>query len=147
VQEANWELHKKQKEAEAILYERKTEAEAQIALSDAVFYARKRAAEAELYAKKNEAEGIVTLGNSQGVYVSTLLNALGGDYTAVRNYFMINGGMFQDIAKTNGDSGGEKTEGGMGMKEVADVYKMLPPLFKTVHEQTGMLPYMDGNLI
>jgi flotillin len=79
------------------------------------------------------------------VYVSTLLNKLGGDYTAVRDYLMINGGMFQDIAKinaepirglepkisiwTNGDNGGEKTEGGMGMKEVAGVYKMLPPLF------------------
>ncbi|KAI7988433.1 Flotillin-like protein 1 [Camellia lanceoleosa] len=36
---------------------------------------------------------------------------------------------------TNGDGG----EGG-AMKEVASVYKMLPPLFKTVHEQTGMLP-------
>jgi flotillin len=35
-----------------------TEAEAQIALADATFYARKQAAEAELYAKKKEAEGI-----------------------------------------------------------------------------------------
>ncbi|CAL5427438.1 unnamed protein product [Camellia sinensis] len=26
------------------------------------------------------------------------------------------------------------------MKEVSGVYRMLPPLFKTVHEQTGMLP-------
>ncbi|RHN41334.1 Flotillin-like protein 4 [Medicago truncatula] len=153
-QEANWELYKKQKEAEAILYEKKTEAEAQIALANATFYARKQAAEAELYAKKKEAEGIVTLGNGQGVCVSTLLNALGGDYTAVRDYLMINGGMFRDIAKinaeairglepkisiwTNGDNGGEKTDGGIGMKEVAGVYKMLPPLFKTVHEQTGM---------
>jgi len=99
----------------------------------------------------------VTLGQAQGVYVSTLLNALGNDYTAVRDYLMINGGMFQEIAKINseairglepkisiwtngGDNGGEITEGAMGMKEVAGVYKMLPPLFKTVHEQTGMLP-------
>ncbi|AES60811.1 SPFH/band 7/PHB domain membrane-associated family protein [Medicago truncatula] len=154
VQEANWELYRKQKEAEAILYEKKAEAEAQKALSDATFYARKQAAEAELYAKKKEAEGIVTLGNAQGVYVSTLLNALGNDYTALRDYLMINGGMFQEMAKINaeavrglepkisiwtngGDNGGE---GSMGMKEVAGVYKMLPPLFKTVHEQTGMLP-------
>ena len=157
VQEASWELYKKQKEAEAILYEKKAEAEAQKASADATFYASKQAAEAELYAKKKEAEGIVTLGQAQGVYVSTLLNALGNDYTAVRDYLMINGGMFQEIAKINseairglepkisiwtngGDNGGEITEGAMGMKEVAGVYKMLPPLFKTVHEQTGMLP-------
>jgi len=126
-------------------------------LADATFYARKQAAEAELYAKKKEAEGIVTIGQAQGVYVSTLLNALGNNYTAVRDYLMINGGMFQEIAKINaeavrglepkisiwtngGDNGGGITEGAMGMKEVAGVYKMLPPLFKTVHEQTGMLP-------
>lgn len=157
VQEANWELYKKQKEAEAILYEKKAEAEAQKALADATFYARTQAAEAELYAKKKEAEGIVTLGNAQGVYLSALLNALGNNYTAVRDYLMINGGMFQEIAKINaeavrglepkisiwtngGDNSGGITEGAMGMKEVAGVYKMLPPLFKTVHEQTGMLP-------
>ncbi|KEH44434.1 SPFH/band 7/PHB domain membrane-associated family protein [Medicago truncatula] len=154
---ANWELYKKQKEAEAILYEKKAEAEAQKALADATFYACKQAAEADLYAKKKEAEGIVTLGNAQGAYVSTLLNALGNDYTALRDYLMINGGMFQEMAKINaeavrglepkisiwtngGDNGGGIAEGSMGMKEVAGVYKMLPPLFKTVHEQTGMLP-------
>ena len=126
-------------------------------MADSTFYAHKQEAEAELYAKKKEAEGIVTLGNAQGAYVSTLLNALGNNYTAVRDYLMINGGMFQEIAKINvesvrglepkvsiwtngGDNGGGITEGAMGMKEVAGVYKMLPPLFKTVHEQTGMLP-------
>ncbi|KAK2445947.1 flotillin protein [Trifolium repens] len=157
VQEANWDLYKKQKDSEAILYEKKAEAEAQIALADATFYARKQAAEAELYAKTKEAEGIVTLGNAQGVYVSTILNALGGNYYALRDYLMINGGMYQEIAKINaeairglepkisiwsngGDSGGKISEDAIGMKEVAGVYKMLPPLFKTVHEQTGMLP-------
>jgi flotillin len=88
------------------MYEKKTEAEAKIALADATFYARKQAAEAELYAKKKEAEGIVTLGNGQGVYVSTLLNKLGGDYAALRDYlnqrlvFGLNGA----------DNSGEKTE-------------------------------------
>ncbi|XP_024633654.1 flotillin-like protein 3 isoform X2 [Medicago truncatula] len=153
VQEANWELYKKQKEAEAILFEKKAEAEAQKALADSTFYARKQEAEAELYAKKKEAEGIVTLGNAQGAYVSTLLNALGNNYTAVRDYLMINGGMFQEIAKINAEAvrglepkisiwtnGGDNSGGEGAMKEVAGVYKMLPPLFKTVHEQTGMLP-------
>jgi flotillin len=92
------------------------------------------------------------------VYVSTLFNALGGNYYALRDYLMINGGMYQEIAKINaeairglepkisiwsngGDSGGDADANAMGgMKEVAGVYKMLPPLFQTVHEQTGMLP-------
>jgi flotillin len=32
-------------------------------------------------------------------------------------------------------NGGERVEGSMVMKEVTGVYKMLLPLFKTVHEQ------------
>jgi flotillin len=125
-------------------------------LADATFYARKQAAEAELYAKKKEAEGIVALGQAQGVYVNTLFNALGGNYYALRDYLMIDGGMYQEIAKINaeairglepkisiwsngGDSGGDANAMG-GMKEIAGVYKMLPPLLKTVHEQTGMVP-------
>lgn len=164
VQEANWELYKKQKAAEAILFEKEKEAEAQKALAEAAFFARQQVAEAELYAKKKEAEGLVAYGQAQGAYLRTLLDAMGGNYGAVRDYLMINGGMFQEIAKinaeairglepkisiwtTNGSNGGDlTTDGGggggaaMGMKEVANVYKMLPPLFKTVHEQTGMLP-------
>ncbi|GJZ53437.1 flotillin-like protein 4 [Tanacetum coccineum] len=137
VQEANWELYKKQKEAEATLYE------------------KEKAADGELYAKQKQAEGIVALAKAQGAYISTLSGALGGDYLALRDYLMINGGMYQDMAKINGDAikglqpkisiwtgangSGEGGDGG-AMKEFADVYKTLPPLLSTVHEQTGMVP-------
>jgi len=159
VQEANWDLYKKQKAAEAILYEREKEAEAQKAIAEATFYARQQMADGELYAKQKEAEGLLALAQAQGAYLRTLLDALGGNYTSLRDYMMINGGMFQEIAKINGDamrglqpkisiwtsgSGGEVVDasgiGSNAMKEVAGVYKMLPPLFKTVHEQTGMQP-------
>lgn len=64
---------------------------------------------------------------------------------------MINNGMFQDIAKINAgaikglqpnisvwtNGGGD---GGTAMGEVANIYRTLPPLFKTVQEQTGMVP-------
>ncbi|KAL5559732.1 hypothetical protein UlMin_035943 [Ulmus minor] len=158
VQEANWELYRKQKAAEAILYEKEKEAEARKAIAEADFYARQQAADGEFYSRRKEAEGLVALGEAQGVYLRTLLDALGGNYAALRDYLMINGGMFQEIAKinaeavrglqpkisiwTNGDGSGEGAAGvGNGaMKEVAGVYRMLPPLFKTVHEQTGMLP-------
>ncbi|KAK3013261.1 hypothetical protein RJ639_009582 [Escallonia herrerae] len=125
----------------------------------ASFYARQQVADGELYAKQKEAEGLIALAQAQGAYLSTLLGALGGNYAALRDYMMINSGMFQEIAKINGEalrglepkisiwsngSGGEGLDGsgsgGNAMKEVAGVYRMLPPLFKTVHEQTGMLP-------
>ncbi|KAK1429654.1 hypothetical protein QVD17_11868 [Tagetes erecta] len=159
VQEANWELYKKQKAAEAILYEKEKEAEAQKAIAEAALYSRQQAAEGELYAKQKEAEGLVALAQAQGTYIRTLLGALGNNYGALRDYLMINGGMYQEIAKINAEAvkglkpkisiwtgAGGVEEGGDGqgqggaMKEVAGVYKMLPPLFSTVHEQTGMLP-------
>ncbi|XWS59083.1 hypothetical protein CRYUN_Cryun08bG0091700 [Craigia yunnanensis] len=155
VQEANWELYQKQKQAEAILYEKEKEAAAQKAIADATFYGRQRVADVELYAKQKEAEGLTALAQAQGVYLRTLLDALGGNYAAMRDYLMINAGMFQEIAKINAEAvrglqpkisiwtnGGEAMDGNgsNAMKEVAGVYRMLPPLFKTVHEQTGMLP-------
>ncbi|XP_059658199.1 flotillin-like protein 4 [Cornus florida] len=156
VQEANWELYKKQKAAEAILYEKEKEAEAQKAIAEASFYARQQVADGELYAKKKEAEGLIALGQAQGISLQTLLGSLGGNYTALRDYMMINSGMFQEIAKinaeavhglqpkisiwTNGSNGETADATNNAMKEVAGVYRMLPPLFKTVHEQTGMLP-------
>ncbi|KAL3838570.1 hypothetical protein ACJIZ3_023161 [Penstemon smallii] len=153
VQEANWELYKKQKAAEAYLFEKQKEAEAQKASAEAAFYARKQIVDGDLYAKKKEAEGLVALAEAQGTYLRTLLDSLGGNYSALRDYLMINGGMYQEIAKINAEAvrglqpkisiwtSGSGDGGGDGaMKEVAGVYKMLPPLFKTVHEQTGMLP-------
>ncbi|KAK2999845.1 hypothetical protein RJ639_024536 [Escallonia herrerae] len=116
-------------------------------------------ASVEYETKQREAEGLLALAQAQGAYLRTLLDAVGGNYAALRDYMMINSGMFQEIARINGEavrglqpkisiwssgSGGEAVEGsgggGNAMKEVAGVYKMLPPLFKTVHEQTGMLP-------
>ncbi|KAL3844007.1 hypothetical protein ACJIZ3_001410 [Penstemon smallii] len=159
VQEANWEFYKQQKASEAYLYGKEKEAEAQKAAADAEFYARKQKVDGELYAKKKEAEGLISLAEAQGTYIRTLLEAMGGNYMALRDYLMINGGMYQEIAKINAEavrgmqpklsiwtndsgetSGVDGTSTGGAMKEVAAVYKMLPPLFKTVHEQTGMLP-------
>lgn len=112
----------------------------------------------EFYARKKEAEGLVLLGQAQGVYLRTLLDSLGGNYGALRDYLMINAGMYQQIAKINADAvrglqpkisiwtgangaAGDQGRDGCGaLNEVAGVYKMLPPLFKTVQEQTGMLP-------
>ncbi|KAL0323659.1 UNVERIFIED_CONTAM: Flotillin-like protein 4 [Sesamum calycinum] len=153
VQEANWELYKKQKAAEAYLYEKEKEAAAQKAGAEAAFYGRKQIVDGELYAKKKEAEGLIAVAEAQGTYIRTLLEALGGNYGALRDYLMISGGTYQEMAKINAEAvrglqpkisiwtttgTGEQESG--AMKEVAGVYKMLPPLFHTVQEQTGMLP-------
>ncbi|OMP07291.1 Band 7 protein [Corchorus olitorius] len=133
VQEANWELYQKQKCAEATLYEMEKKAAAEKAIADAAFYTRQQAL-MENY-------------------------AVGGNYGALRDYLMINAGMFQEVAKINADAvrglqpkisvwtnGGDGTDkvggaaGGNAMKEVASIYQMLPPLFQTVYDQTGMLP-------
>ncbi|CAA6667030.1 unnamed protein product [Spirodela intermedia] len=152
VQEANWELYQKQKAAEATLYQQQKIAEGRRAAAEAVFFSRQQEAEAELYAKKREAEGLAALADAQATYLKKLLESLGGNYAALRDYLMINAGLYQEVARVNADAvkglqpkisvwtnGGEKGEGG-AMKEVAGLYKMLPPLLKTVEEQVGMLP-------
>ncbi|KAF6147635.1 hypothetical protein GIB67_031626 [Kingdonia uniflora] len=159
VQEANWEIYRKQKAAEAVLYEKENEAEAQRATASATLFARQQSADGELYMKERKAQGLMASAEAQGVYIRTLLDALGGNYAALRDYMMINRGLFQELAKINAGavqglqpkisiwtsgSGAEMADGAgprnMAMKEVAGVYRMLPPLFKTVNEQTGMLP-------
>lgn len=155
VQEANWELYKKQKEAEALLFQQQKEAEAKKAIADATFYAQQQAADGALYAKQKEADGIAALAQAQGFYLKCLLNEVNGNYAALRDYMMINGGVFQEIAKINaeavrglqpkisvwsGANGGSEGGDAGKMNGVAGVYSMLPPLFQTVHEQTGMLP-------
>ncbi|KAJ8452837.1 hypothetical protein Cgig2_014600 [Carnegiea gigantea] len=156
VQEANWELYNKKTGADATLYNNKNEAEAKKALADANFYSRKQAADAELYGKQKEAEGIAVMAQAQGLYLSTLLKALNGNYSALRDYMMINNGIFQEMAKINAEAikglqpklsiwsgmngaNGSNNGGGL-LKDVAEVYSMIPPIVKTVNEQTGMLP-------
>ncbi|CAN6589101.1 unnamed protein product [Malus baccata var. baccata] len=90
-------------------------------------YARQQAADAEYFAKKREVQGLMALRQAQGTYPCSLLDAVRGNYAVVRDFLMINNGMFQQVAQINDDA-------------VASVYKTLPPLFTTVNEQTGMLP-------
>ncbi|XP_074286094.1 flotillin-like protein 6 [Silene latifolia] len=159
VQEANRNLYNNQKEADANLYEKQQQAEATKAEAEAAFYARQQAADADVYAKKKEAEGIVAMAQAQGFYLNTVLKSLDGNYAALRDYMMINSGVYQEMARINANaiqglqpkisiwssgSGGPGLESGSAsggsMRDIADVYSMLPPLMKTVHEQTGMLP-------
>ncbi|KAG6479192.1 flotillin-like protein 1 [Zingiber officinale] len=161
VQEANWELYRKQKVAEAALYEQERQAEGQRAIAEANFFTLQQQADGALYAKQKEAEGILSIAEAQGVYLRTILEALGGDYAAMRDFLMIDGGTYKEMARINAEavkglnpkisiwSNGSEVAGGGGqgsshvssaMRDMAGVYSMLPPLFGTVQEQTGMLP-------
>ncbi|XP_026410878.1 vacuolar-processing enzyme alpha-isozyme-like [Papaver somniferum] len=146
VQEATCEVCKKQKQAEAVLFGKQNSVEAQKLAAEAQFFAQQQAADGELYAKKKEAEGMVAAAEAQGVYIQSLLKEFDGNYASLRDYLMISGGMFQEVAKinagavqglqpkisiwTNGDGSsagnGSPTEGGLAtgvMKEIAKVYK------------------------
>jgi flotillin len=146
-------LYRRQKAAETLLYEQEKAAEGRRAAAEAEFFARQKEADAQLYSKQKEAEGLIVLASAENTYLTSLLRALGGNYNALRDYLMINGRMYQEIARINADgvkglqpkisiwtSGGEGGSEGGAMKEVSGVYRMLPPLLKTVQDQTGMLP-------
>ncbi|KAF7026372.1 hypothetical protein CFC21_038487 [Triticum aestivum] len=152
VQESNALFYGRQKVAEAALYEEMKAAEARKVQADALFFEQKMAEDAKLYAKQREAEALSLVGKAKADYMASMLAALGGDYRALRDYLMIDGGMYAEMARinasavnglqpkisvwSNGDGGSE----GGALQQVSGVYKMLPPLLETVHEQTGMLP-------
>ncbi|KAI4964701.1 hypothetical protein ZWY2020_059952 [Hordeum vulgare] len=160
VQDSNALLYSRQKAAEAALFEQMRTAEARKAQADAKFFEQKMAEDAKLYAKQKEAESVALVGKAKTEYVASMLQALGGNYHALRDYLMIDAGMYTEMARINagavngmqpkisiwsnggGDAGnaGGEAAAGSALQQVAGVYKMLPPLLSTVHEQTGMLP-------
>ncbi|KAF6138567.1 hypothetical protein GIB67_032461 [Kingdonia uniflora] len=75
VQEVNWEIYHKQKASEAVLYE-KEEAEAQRATASTALFAWQQSVDGKLFMKKREAERLA-LAEAQGVYVRTILDAVG----------------------------------------------------------------------
>ncbi|EMS64188.1 hypothetical protein TRIUR3_19357 [Triticum urartu] len=159
---SNAQLYSRQKAAEAKLFEQMRVAEARKAQADAHFFEQKMAEDAKLYAKQKEAESVGLVGKAKTEYVASMLQALGGNYHALRDYLMIDGGVYAEMARINagavngmqpkisiwsngggadgaGNAAGEAAAGS-ALQQVAGVYKMLPPLLSTVHEQTGMLP-------
>ncbi|KQJ97144.1 flotillin-like protein 2 [Brachypodium distachyon] len=157
VQDSNALLYSRQKAAEAALFEQMRAAEARKAQADAQFFEQKMSEDAKLYAKQKEAESLALVGKAKTEYVASMLQALGGNYHALRDYLMIDGGMYAEMARINAGAvngmqpkisiwsngegaGGSEAAAGNALQQVAGVYKMLPPLLSTVHEQTGMLP-------
>uniref|UniRef100_A0ACD5TNT5 Uncharacterized protein n=1 Tax=Avena sativa TaxID=4498 RepID=A0ACD5TNT5_AVESA len=162
VQQSNAQFYSRQKAAEASLFEQMRAADARKAQADAKFFEQKMGEDARLYAKHKEAESLALVGKAKTEYVASMLQALGGNYHALRDYLMIDAGMYTEMARINagavsgmqpkisiwtngsgggGDgAGGDQAAAGNALQQMSGLYKMLPPLLSTVHEQTGMEP-------
>jgi flotillin len=58
------------------------------------FYEQKLAEDA----KQKEAESLATVGKAKADYVASMLRVLVSNYHALRDYLMIDGGLYQEMA-------------------------------------------------
>jgi hypothetical protein len=93
VQQANWELYNRQKAAEALLFEQEREAEARRGVLRAAAGGRRGALR-----QAEGGPGLSAMGQAQSAYLSAML---GGSYGALRDYLMINSGVYQEMARIN----------------------------------------------
>ncbi|KAM3323111.1 hypothetical protein P3S67_004262 [Capsicum chacoense] len=85
-------------------YANQKAAEAKKLTAEAQTYAVQQAADAALYVKKKEAEGLKGIVEAKGFYVHSLMSALGGNYHALRDYMIIDKGLFKDMTKCNAEA-------------------------------------------
>ncbi|KAF3492294.1 flotillin domain-containing protein [Arthroderma uncinatum] len=131
------------KEADASLYRSKMEA-------DATFYRQTKEAEAAFYAKQKEAEAMAEMAKGYGA----MADVLGGPQGLLQ-YMMIQNNTYEKLAKANGQAihglqpkisvwNTGSAEGGSGAADptasVRNLMQCLPPLFSTIHDQTGIAP-------
>ncbi|GAD98206.1 hypothetical protein NFIA_083860 [Paecilomyces variotii No. 5] len=127
-----------QEKADARLYEENKEA-------DAALYKVRLEADALYYYQKREAEGMLEMAKAYGA----LVNVLGGPQGFLQ-YKMIESGTYEKLAKAtglainglqpkitmwntgNGDSSSDNP--------IRNILQSLPPLFSTIHDQTGIAP-------
>lgn len=134
--------------------------------ADAKAYTIKAAADAELYNQEKIADGIkanylATASGIQATYfaqangIKELASSLGNDSDALIKYIMIKDGVYDKLAKANSEaiqglnpkitiwqtgSSGEGSNGNSSTDTIKNIAQMIPPLFKTIHDQTGIKP-------
>lgn len=124
------------------------EANAMRLLADARLYSQSKEAEAILVTKSKEAEGVKALYEAQAIGLKKVLEAFNGDTRAMLNYFMIEKELYPKLAEeaaraikglnpkiTIWNTDGEGKGGFDGIHNLA---KSIPPLVKTIEEQTGV---------
>lgn len=105
-------------------------------------------ADAHLYAKQREADGIRAAFQAQADGVQLLMNSVAGDGKTLLQYLMIDRGVFEKLARENANAvRGLNPKitvwSGVGSDQnqpITSLLKTLPPLFETIHDQTGMAP-------
>lgn len=123
----------------------------EVAKATANAEAANKEADAVLYRKRKEAEGTLALFKAQADGVQLLMESFQQNPNALLQYLMIERDLYQKLANANAQAvqGMEpkitvwNTESGGTAgysKTIADVFKTLPPLLTTIHEQTGLKP-------
>ena len=98
--------------------------------------------------------GMFALAEAQAVYVKSMLAAFGGNYNAFHDYLMLDRRVYQEMGEINASAvnglqpkisvwtTGAAGDGSCGAPgaPIADVFKMIPPLFTTIKDQTGIDP-------
>ncbi|KAF7115365.1 hypothetical protein CNMCM5793_002181 [Aspergillus hiratsukae] len=133
-------FYTEQKAADAQLYRQKMEA-------DATYYRQSKEADAAFYQQKREAEGILEMAKAYGALVEVL-----GGPQAFLQYRMLETGTYEKLAQANGLAiqglqpkittwnTGNASSSNDSMGPIREIMQNLPPLFSTIHEQTGISP-------
>jgi flotillin len=133
--------------ADASLYTAKREAEAKFEQARLAAEAIKMEADAAYYTQKQKAAGMIELANAYG----SMANVLGGPQGLLQ-YMMLENGTYEKLAHANADAirglepkinvwtTGSNADGADSMAPIRNLAQCLPPLFQTIHDQTGMSP-------
>ncbi|KAK2762670.1 hypothetical protein FQN54_000844 [Arachnomyces sp. PD_36] len=134
-------LYAQTKAADGYFYKHKLEA-------DAAYYRQTKEAEAAFIAKQKEAEGMAEMAKAYGA----MADVLGGPQGFLQ-YMMIQNNTFEKLAKANGaainglnpkitvwNTGSNGDSSTDTTAPIRNLMQSLPPLFSTIHEQTGIAP-------
>jgi flotillin len=137
-----------EKERAAKVSKAVAEAEAITKLADAALYKAKTEADANLYSQQRSAEAAEKTYAAQAKGVALLQDAFHGDSNATIQYFMLEKGLYLELAKANAEAirGLEPKitvwNTGSGdfdaAKPIRDIFQSLPPLLSTINDQTGI---------
>lgn len=130
----------------------KTVVDAEIKVKEAEGTAKsiEQLADAELYRREKEGDGIKAIYESQAEGIEDLIKSFNGDNDTLMKYLFMESNMYEKLAKQNAEAirglspkitiwntGSDEND---YTKTIAGVVKSLPPLFSTIHDQTGLKP-------
>lgn len=142
---------KAQVQSEIMTKEAEGKANAVIKEAEGNATAMKLNADAHFYAKNKEAEAVLSMYSAQAQGIERLVESFNNNPEDLIKYIMIKEGVYVDLAKTNANaiqglnpkitiwSTGENSKNSENYtKPIADLLKMIPPLFSTISDQSGM---------